>query len=169
MESLPPTYLCRCRKAPASPYRLGPPVRHSLASRAGYQALMPGSSRQTAKKRESQCAERGTTIKPGGFAEATGQRQIKRVVCKREAAGRKKRRKRRRNAQARNEHPRGRERGAKGNEEMKKAPALEAAGAFRAIFGSGLLSSAMESLTTEFGMGSGVPSPPWPPKKSCQI
>ena len=23
----------------------------------------------------------------------------------------------------------------------------------------------MESLTSEFGMGSGVPSPPWPPKK----
>ena len=56
------------------------------------------------------------------------------------ATGRKKRRKRRRNAPARNERPRGRERGAKGNEEMKKARALEAAGAFRAIFGSGLLS-----------------------------
>ena len=28
------------------------------------------------------------------------------------------------------------------------------------------VSSAMESLTTEFGMGSGVPSPPWPPRKS---
>lgn len=59
-----------------------------------------------------------------------------------------------------------------GEGKTQKAPALEAAGALGRIFGGGLLShkrlavsSAMESLTSEFGMGSGVPSPPWPPKK----
>lgn len=54
----------------------------------------------------------------------------------------------------------------------RTAPAPEATGAVEQSLATAYfptrryaVSSAMESLTTEFGMGSGVPSPPWSPKK----
>ena len=51
----------------------------------GDQALMPGSSRKPAAKRKVSLPHRKTTtVTPGGWGEATGQRQKKRVARRRE-------------------------------------------------------------------------------------
>ena len=73
------------RKAPSSPNGHGPFGPPFGRPPGGDQARMPGSSRKPAAKRKGSLPHRKTTtVTPGGWGEATGQRQKKRVARRRE-------------------------------------------------------------------------------------